>query len=126
MPLPSESSESESELIAPGSSSESERSTSPETDAPSSESERPESAEPTSQKGPEKEHMCRLCKNEKAMPPGTRCKHCNRLYERVRDEGYIEVWDNMDKDKRNEFIRSAKEANGRNLFHTRHSINLPN
>ena len=122
MPLPSESSESASELIAPGSSSESERPKSPETDAPSSESERPERAEPTGQKGPEKENMCRLCKNEKAMPPGTRCKHCNRLYERVRKaakrsrgEGYIEVWDNMDKDKRNEFIRSAKDLTGKNL-----------
>ena len=79
--------------------SESERPKSPETDAPSRESERPESAEPTSQKGPEKENMCRLCKKEKAMPPGRRCKHCTRLYERVRKaakrsrgEGYIEAF----------------------------------
>ena len=56
------------------------------------------------------------------MPPVTRCKPCNRLYERVRKaakksmgQDYIELWDNMDEDKKIQFIRSAKDLTGRNL-----------
>ena len=83
---------------------------------------RPESAEPMCQKRPEKEYMCSLCEKEKVMPPVTRCKPCNRLYEHVRKaakkpmgQDYIELWDNMDEDKKIQFIRSAKDLTGRNL-----------
>ena len=81
----------------------------------------PESAEPTSEKRPEKERKCCFCKKVQVMPPVTRCKPCNRLYNRVLNakhsmgQGYIEVWDNMDKDKKVEFIRSAKDLIGSDL-----------
>ena len=81
----------------------------------------PESAEPTNEKRPERERTCALCKKVQVMLPVTRCKPCNTLYNRVLNTKYlmgrgsIGVWDDMEKEKRNEFIMSAQDLKGKAL-----------
>ena len=80
----------------------------------------PENAEPRSQKGQATDKWCSLCKNVCIMPPITRCKPCNTIYNRVlnaktMDKGSIGVWDDMEKEKTNDFIMSAQDLKGNAL-----------
>ena len=74
----------------------------------------PESAEPTNKKRPENEKKCCLCKKVQVVPPVTRCKPCNTLYNRLQrarntmQPHIIEDWDRLDKYKKAEFIMSAR------------------
>ena len=77
--------------------------------------------QPTSQKGPGNVKLCSLCKKWQVMPPITRCKPCNSLYNRVLNAKKtmgrcsIEVWDNVYKEKKVEFIMSAQDLTASNL-----------
>ena len=82
----------------------------------------PESAEPTSRKGPEKvKRLCSLCKKEWAIRPCTRCTQCDTVYHRVlhckdfMDQRSIDTWDKLEKDKKIEFWMSAKDVFGGDL-----------
>ena len=81
----------------------------------------PESADPASPNGAEKETLCSQCKTVQVKPPITKCKCCNSIYNRVQyyknlmDEKSMCIWDEMDKDKKAEFIKSAKHWWGNHL-----------
>ena len=84
----------------------------PKRDVKPASQEVPASAEPTSRN--ENDKLCSQCKTATVMPPATRCKPCHALYNRVyearklMDEGSIEVWDKLDRDKKAEFINAPK------------------
>ena len=84
----------------------------PKRDVKPASQEVPASAEPTSRN--ENDKLCSQCKTATVMPPATRCKPCHALYNRVyeakklMDEGSIEVWNKLDRDKKAEFINASK------------------
>ena len=58
---------------------------------------------------------CALCKKAAVIPPITRCKECNKIYNRVfnctktLDPSFLMIWDSMSKGKKDEFVKSAHE-----------------
>ena len=81
----------------------------------------PESAEPTGEKRPEKERKCCFCKKVQVMPPVTRCKPCNTLYNRVQKAknsigaASVEAWDKLEKYRKVEFMMTARHWSGHHL-----------
>ena len=72
--------------------------------------------------GPADKQYCSACKEDEVPFPATRCKECNAIHLRVircsksLDEGSLEAWDNMSKEKKAAF---TKEAHGLTREHLR-------
>ena len=83
-----------------------------------------ESAEPTSQKGPEKVKLCWCCKKLQIKPPVYMCRPCKTVYRRVweakklMDQGAIEIWDKFHSEVKAEFYILAEDLRGRDLVAT--------
>ena len=65
---------------------------------------------------------CSFCHQIQITPPMTRCKECNKVYQRVildknqLNEGSLEAWDNMSREKKKAaFIKENHELTGENL-----------
>ena len=79
----------------------------------------PESAEPTSPRC--RGTLCYICKKVQIIRPCTRCTPCDTVYHRVLhckdflDQRSIDTWDKLEKHKKIEFWRSAKDVFGGDL-----------
>ena len=68
-----------------------------------------------------KSRPCSFCHQTQVTPPVTRCKECNKVYQRVilcknqLNEGSLEAWDKMPKDKKVAFIKESHDLMGENL-----------
>ena len=68
-----------------------------------------------------KQRPCSFCHQIQITPPVTRCKECNKVYQRVilyknqLNEGSLEAWDKMPKEKKIAFIKENHELMGENL-----------
>ena len=65
--------------------------------------------------------VCSVCKKTKVKPPITRCRACNTLNMRIcnckktLDTGSLEQWDNLDPEKKAQFVRNTHGMMGSEL-----------